>query len=224
MIRIFDIFFSFLAIAILSPLLIIVIIILRFSGEGEIFYKQKRVGFNGVNFNLLKFCTMLKNSENMGTGTLTVKNDPRILPFGSFLRKTKINELPQLFNIFLGNMSVIGPRPQTQESFAYFPEIFKKDLKKMKPGLSGIGSIIFSNEEEILDGTNEPINFYKNSIAPYKAELEIWYLGKKNRISTYFLLILFTVMAITGFNKKYLFSVYKDLPNIPEDLSKFIIK
>ncbi len=94
--RFFDILFSSVALLLLSPLLIVVMIILKFTGEGEIFYVQPRVGEGGKIFNLLKFATMLKDSPNMGTQTVTIKDDPRVLPFGKFLRKTKINELPQL--------------------------------------------------------------------------------------------------------------------------------
>ena len=100
--RIFDIFFSGIALVILSPIFLPLIFILRISGEGEIFFLQSRVGLGGKHFKLYKFATMLKNSPNMATGTVTVKNDPRVLPIGRFLRKTKINEIPQLINIFNG--------------------------------------------------------------------------------------------------------------------------
>lgn len=222
-IRLLDIMLSSAAILILSPLLIPIIIILKFTGEGEIFYIQNRVGLGGKNFGLLKFATMLKNSENMGTKTLTIKGDSRILPFGKFLRKTKINELPQLFNIFFGSMSVIGPRPQTEESFNYFPEIHKKDLIKMKPGLSGIGSIIFSDEESMLDGKEDPIEFYKNYIAPYKADLEIWYLKKNQNFFLYLFLIIATISAVIGFKKTYIFKIYNDIPPIPFKLKTYIM-
>ena len=109
--RLFDILFSGIAILVLCPLLLLIILILSATGEREIFYKQNRVGKNRISFELFKFATMQKNSENKGAGTVTLKNDFRVLPFGKFLRKTKLNELPQLFNIFIGQMSVIGPRP-----------------------------------------------------------------------------------------------------------------
>ena len=104
MTRITDLFLSLIAILILLPVFLPVILILRVTGEGEIFYKQLRIGHNNQTFYVLKFATMLKNSPNLGTGTITVKDDARVLPFGKLLRKTKINELPQLFNIFLGEM------------------------------------------------------------------------------------------------------------------------
>ena len=113
--RLLDILLSGIAILILSPLFLLIILILSITGEREIFFKQDRIGINKTNFGLLKFVTMLKNSENTGAGTVTLKNDYRVLPFGKFLRKTKLNELPQLFNILKGDMSVIGPRPLHQK-------------------------------------------------------------------------------------------------------------
>src|SRR5688572_28356572 len=107
--RFFDIIFSLIAISILSPLLLIIIIVLRFTGEGEIFYMQDRVGVGGKLFGVFKFATMLKNSPQMGTGFLTTKDDPRVLPLGRLLRKTKLNEFPQIFNILIGDMSFVGP-------------------------------------------------------------------------------------------------------------------
>ena len=107
--RFFDILFSALALLVLSPLLLPIVLILKLSGEGEIFFLQERIGKGGQVFKLFKFATMLKDSPNIGTGTVTMKGDPRVLPVGKFLRKTKINELPQLLNIFFGDTSVIGP-------------------------------------------------------------------------------------------------------------------
>ena len=172
--RFFDILFSGAALLTLSPILIPILIILKLTGEGEIFFLQERVGIRGRKFKLFKFATMLKNSPNIGTGTVTLKGDPRVLPVGRFLRKTKINELPQLLNIFLGDMSVIGPRPLTVETFEAYSNNTQNLIKQVRPGLSGIGSIIFRNEEEIMHGANASIDFYTNVIAPYKGELEEW--------------------------------------------------
>ena len=113
--RSFDILFSCISIIVLLPVLSLIILILSITGEREIFYKQNRIGQNRISFELWKFATMYKNSEKKGAGTVTLKNDFRVLPFGKFLRKTKLNELPQLFNIFIGDMSVIGPRPLHQK-------------------------------------------------------------------------------------------------------------
>ena len=146
--RVFDIIFSGLALIVLSPLMLPLIFLLKITGEGEIFFLQSRVGHGGKHFQLYKFATMLKNSPNMGTGTVTVHNDPRILPIGGFLRKTKINELPQLLNVLRGDMSLIGPRPQTLRCFNAFPEFLQSTIVSVKPGLSGIGSLYFRDEEK----------------------------------------------------------------------------
>lgn len=177
--RFFDIFFSAIALLILSPLLIPIMIALRLTGEGEIFYKQNRIGHGGKSFGLLKFATMLKNSPNIGSGNITLKNDPRVLPMGNFLRKTKINELPQLINILTGDMSVIGPRPLTKDNFDIYPVSVKSALYKIRPGLSGIGSIVFRAEENMLDNREDPRDYYCKFIAPYKGELERWYTEKR---------------------------------------------
>ena len=106
--RFFDILFSGIALLLLSPLLVPIVITLRLTGEGEVFFLQERVGQAGEKFKLFKFATMLKNSPNIGTGTVTMRGDPRVLPIGRFLRKTKINELPQLLNIFFGDMLLVS--------------------------------------------------------------------------------------------------------------------
>jgi len=220
--RFFDILFSGLALIIFSPFLIPISIILRFTGEGEVFYIQPRVGKDGKRFGLYKFATMLKNSENIGTGTVTVKNDPRVLPVGKLLRKTKINELPQLINIFLGDMSVIGPRPQTERCFFAFPKESQDAIIKVKPGLSGIGSIIFRDEESILDDPDiDRLQFYDDIIAPYKGELEQWYIEHQN-MYTYFMLIGLTVWVVLFPKSNIYNTIFKDLPNAPEELSAFI--
>ena len=135
--RSLDILLSGLALLVLSPLLVPVAIALRLTGEGEVFFIQQRVGRGGQPFGLYKFATMLKDSPNIGTGELTVHNDPRVLPVGRFLRKSKINELPQLINVLIGDMSIAGPRPQTPRCFAAFPPAMQDRIKQVRPGLSG---------------------------------------------------------------------------------------
>ncbi len=215
--RFFDICFSLLALIILMPILSFVCIVLRLTGEGEIFYFQDRVGKHGKKFRLFKFATMLKNSESIGTGTITIKNDPRVLPFGKFLRKTKINELPQLLNVFFGDMSVIGPRPQAKRCFDAFQDLAKKEIIKVRPGLSGIGSIIFRSEDEIMNTQENSIEFYDNHIAPYKGELEIWYVQNRN-IVNYFKLIFLTIWVIISPASKLTWKIFNDLPKSPDYL------
>lgn len=207
--RLLDIFLSGSAIAVLSPLFLVIILTLRLTGEGEIFFRQSRVGKNKITFGLLKFTTMLKNSENIGAGTVTLKDDFRVLPFGKFLRKTKLNELPQLLNIFMGHMSIIGPRPLHQKQFSFYSESDQKIIASILPGLSGVGSIIFRDEEKILQSSNNPDLTYKKLITPEKAKLEKWYVKNKS-IFLYFKLIFFTIFVVLIPSLK-IKSFFKDL-------------
>jgi len=210
--RFFDLVSSLISLLILSPLLIPIMIGLKLTGEGYIFYTQKRVGFKNNFFNILKFATMLKDSPNLGTGSLTLRNDPRITPMGNFLRKTKINELPQIINVLQGNMSVVGPRPQMQVDYDVYPEHVKKIIYNSKPGITGIGSIVFRDEEkEITEATLPPKEHYAKYIAPYKGELEIWYQKNKS-FYTDFMLIFLTAWAIIFSKSQLVYKVFSDLP------------
>ena len=219
--RLLDVMFSGLALILLSPLMLPLIAILRSTGEGEVFFLQSRVGLGGRHFDLYKFATMLKNSPNMGTGTVTLHKDPRILPLGGWLRRTKINELPQLINIFKGNMSVIGPRPQTQRCFDAFPVSSQKEIVKVRPGLSGVGSIVFRNEEEMMHLNNNPDKFYDSVVMPYKGSLEQWYVANQN-IRTYFSLIGLTVWVVLASKSDVIWTMLKDLPRPPQALEKWM--
>ena len=219
--RFFDVFFSGIALVLFSPLLLPLMLILKVTGEGEIFFPQSRVGLGGKNFKLYKFATMLKDSPKMGTGTVTVKNDPRVLPIGRLLRKTKINELPQLINIFNGDMSVIGPRPQTQRCFNAFPLISQREIIKVRPGLSGVGSIIFRDEEDMMHANNNPDKFYDEIVMPYKGSLECWYVSHQN-IGSYFSLICLTIWVVLGFSSSTVWKLFKDLPSPPKELDEWI--
>lgn len=216
--RLLDVLFSGLALIVLSPLLVPICIVLRLTGEGEIFFRQNRVGMDGNLFGLYKFATMLKNSPNIGTGTVTLKDDPRVLPIGRFLRKTKINELPQLLNIFLGDMSIIGPRPQTQRCFDAFPPQSQSVITTVRPGLSGVGSIVFRDEQEMMHAANDPDHFYDNVIMPYKGLLEEWYVRNQG-ITTYIVLIFLTVWAVVFPKSQLVWRVFSDLPAPPEGLA-----
>ena len=164
---------------------------------------------------------MLKNSPNEGSGEITLLRDPRILPIGHFLRKYNLNELPQLFNILIGDMSVIGPRPQTKRCFDAFPQNIKKAIIKIKPGLSGIGSIVFSQEETFLSNIDNYNDIYDKIIMPYKGELELWYIDNKN-IKNYILLIILTVWIILIPKSKILWNVFQTLPTPNEELSTYL--
>jgi lipopolysaccharide/colanic/teichoic acid biosynthesis glycosyltransferase len=215
--RILDIFFSGLALLFLAPLLLPIALLLRLTGEGEIFFLQERVGKDGKPFKLYKFATMLKNSPSIGTGTVTVKNDPRVLPMGRFLRKTKINELPQLLNILLGSMSIVGPRPQARKNFEAFPKKLQQLITLVKPGLSGVGPIVFRAEEDILADHDGNVNFYDNVIAPYKGQVEAWYVENQS-LHTYFAVIFVTIWVVLFSSSTLVWQVFRGLPIPPNEL------
>ena len=224
MTRFFDILFSGIAIIILLPFMIPIMIGLKLTGEHDIFYGQERIGKGGKPFKVLKFATMLRNSPNLAGGLYTAENDPRILPMGRFLRKTKINELPQLINIFKGDMSVIGYRPYVPVHYEQYSEDVKKVMASSRPGLSGIGSIAFRNEEEILHkfkDAKEKDDFHNNVITPYKGKLETWYIRHKN-LGLYFKLIFMTIDAVLHPKSKKWRTSFKDLPPVPEKLKPYI--
>ena len=217
--RILDILLSVIALFLLTPLFIPIVIILLMTGEHKVFYFQSRVGYRNKHFKIIKFATMLTNSSSMGAGNLTLKNDPRVLPFGKFLRKSKINELPQIFNVIIGNMSIVGPRPQMQVDFDKFPVDKRNEIYKSKPGITGVGSIIFRDEEKwISNFEGDKHKFYKEKIAPYKAEVEIWYLQNRS-VFIDFKLIFLTAWIIVFPNSNIVENVLKSLPKKPSHLS-----
>ncbi len=216
--RLIDIILSFFALLVLSPLLIPVCIGLLLTGEHYIFYFQKRIGYKNKPFDIWKFATMLKASPNLPGGLHTTKRDPRLMPLGSFLRKTKINELPQLINILKGDMSIVGPRPLVDKTFDPYSDLVKANIYNVKPGLTGIGSIVFRDEEKLLSETTmSTAEFYAAYISPYKGALELWY---QNHLSSYtdIMLIFLTAWVILFPKSELVFNVFKDLPIRPEIL------
>jgi lipopolysaccharide/colanic/teichoic acid biosynthesis glycosyltransferase len=139
---------------------------------------------------------------------------------GKFLRNTKINELPQLLNILLGDMSVVGPRPQTKRCFDAFPESAQAAIVKVRPGLSGIGSIVFRDEESVMQGHKDPSVFYDHVIAPYKGAIEEWYVDHQG-VGTYIKVILTTLWVIVFPTSKIVWKVFPGLPPEPKELRAF---
>ena len=199
------------------PFLLPVILILRFTGEGEVFYIQERAGQAGNSFGLYKFATMLKDSPNIGAGEITVQEDPRVLPFGKFLRKTKLNELPQLWNIFIGDMSVVGPRPMVLNTYAHYPEAARQKLDTVRPGLTGIGSIVFRDEERFLADCDEPMKFYREHIIPYKCDLELWFI-KNNTLWLYIKIIVVTAWVVIFSSSNIVDKAFVRIPPLPDSL------
>jgi lipopolysaccharide/colanic/teichoic acid biosynthesis glycosyltransferase len=211
--RVVDVLFSSVALIILLPLLLSIAVVLKLTGEGYVFYHQKRIGYKGREFYIKKFATMLKNSPNIGTGNITLRNDPRLLPLGKFLRKTKINELPQILNVISGEMSLVGPRPLVEINFRAYPDHLRDRVYESKPGITGIGSIVFRDEEAIISrSAMPPYECYSKEVAPFKGALEMWYL--ENR-STYvdFMIMFLTVWAIIFPASELHFKVFKNLPH-----------
>ena len=215
--RFLDIVLSFLALVVLAPFLLPVVVILRFTGEGEVFYIHERAGRVGNSFGLYKFATMLKNSPNIGAGEITVRWDPRVLPFGKFLRKTKLNELPQLWNIFIGDMSVVGPRPMVLNTYAHYPEGARQKLNTIRPGLTGIGSIIFRDEERYLADRDEPMEFYREHIIPYKSDLELWFVAN-NTLWSYIKIIFVTAWVVVFPSSNIVDKAFDGIPSLPDSL------
>jgi|TARA_B110000908_G_C10227307_1_gene438666 lipopolysaccharide/colanic/teichoic acid biosynthesis glycosyltransferase len=216
--RLFDLTIAVLSLLLLFAPMILVMIILKFTGEGEIFYLQKRLGYLNNEFKIIKFATMVKNSPNIGTGSLTLRGDPRVLPFGNFLRKSKINELPQIFNVIIGNMSIVGPRPQMKVDFDKFPPKKRNEIYKSKPGITGIGSIIFRDEEKWISNCNgDKHEFYKNKIAPYKTDVELWYY-KNQSLFVDVKLVILTAWVIIFTNSDFVERIFKSLPKKPSYL------
>lgn len=216
--RVLDILISVMALVVLSPLLIPVMLILWATGEHYVFYGQNRIGHKNKTFKIWKFATMLKASPSLGTGSITTRNDPRVLPFGRFLRKTKINELPQIFNILLGDMTLVGPRPLMKVDFDKYSDDIKAVIYRTRPGLTGIASIIFSDEEQYFTGSvTDPHEYDRLYIAPYKGALEKWYQQHCSALTDLKIIIL-TAWVIVSPKSKLTYTFFRDLPARPEHL------
>ena len=210
--RLLDLVIATIALIIFLPFLLPIAILLRLTGEGKVFYLQERIGYKNKPFNIWKFATMLENSPNIGTGDVTIKNDPRVLPMGGFLRKTKLNELPQIINVLNGSMSIVGARPLMKPSFDMYNPDVKKVIYNTPPGITGIGSLIFRDEESIIDQSGmEPRAFYEKYILPYKGEVEIWYQNNKS-LWLDICIIFLTAWVILFPKSNLVYQIFSDLP------------
>lgn len=217
--RALDILVAFFVLLVLAIPFLVIALLLRLTAEGEVFYLQDRVGYRNEKFKIWKFATMLKNSPNMLTGSLTLRNDPRVTTVGKFLRMTKINELPQLVNVLKGDMSLVGPRPQVVKDYLAYPPHIQKRIYNAKPGITGIGSVVFRDEEKLLSVTPlPPQEYYRQYIAPYKGELELWY-QKRASFKNDLLIIFLTAWEIFFPDSDLAFKVFKDLPKRPVEVT-----
>lgn len=176
--RIFDFFAALIGIIILSPIFIIVSIAIKLDSPGNIMFLQKRVGKCGKKFDIFKFRTMVTNAERLGK-QITVGKDNRITKVGAFLRKYKIDELPQLFNVLKGDMSLVGPRPEVPKYVALYNEEQKKVLS-VRPGITDLASLKYSDENDILGKVENPEEYYINVIMKDKLSLNLEYIEKSN--------------------------------------------
>lgn len=191
--RIFDVFFSIVSLTLTSPIIIIISLIIWFYDFGPIFYMAPRVGKNGKIFKMFKFRSMVINADKIGASS-TTKSDKRITPIGRFVRNYKLDEIPQFINVFIGQMSVVGPRPEVK----YFTDMFtekEKAILSVKPGITDWASIWNSDEGKILEGAEDPDKAYKELIWPEKKRLQLKYI-ENHSFWTDIKIIFLTLQAI----------------------------
>ena len=198
--HILDPFLAFVSVVLISPVFMLVYFVVKIGSDGPVIIRQKRVGLFGKAFIVYKFRTMVVNAEKLGSSVTTGK-DPRITPIGRFLRKTKLDELPQLFNVLIGDMSFVGPRPDVPEIIAkYTPEM--RRVLEIKPGITSLATLHFKNEEELLAKVSNPDEFYEKKLVPLKVKLAMEHVDRNSFL--FDLKILFqTVWMITPFGKLF---------------------
>ncbi|MEQ8199024.1 MAG: sugar transferase [Clostridiaceae bacterium] len=185
--RIFDFVLSLAGLIILSPFFIIISILIRKDGKGSIFFKQKRVGKNSKEFLIYKFRTMVPDAERLGT-QITIGKDNRITRVGAFLIKYKLDELPQLINVLVGEMSLVGPRPEVPRYVNMYSEEQRKVLL-VRPGITDLASIRYKDENDLLGSVEDPEQFYINTIMPDKLKLNLEYIEKSNIFLDLFIIL-----------------------------------
>lgn len=192
--RLLDLMLVIPGIVVFSPVMIVIAIWVRMDSPGGSIYRQDRVGRSGRSFGLLKFRTMVRGADRMGE-RVTVGGDPRITRCGAFLRRYKLDELPQLFNVLGGTMSLVGPRPEVAEFVAQYPPAARDKILSVRPGITDNAAIEFRNENELLRDADDPRRFYIECILPRKLTLYEQYVDNRT-IWLDIKLILRTVIAI----------------------------
>ncbi|WP_133406252.1 sugar transferase [Parashewanella tropica] len=177
--RSFDLFFSLLGIIVLSPILLLIYIIIKINSKGPAIFVQKRVGLKGVDIGVYKFRTMVVNAESLGP-KITVGVDSRITSVGHFLRRYKLDELAQLFNVLNGSMSFVGPRPEVREYINCYHEDIRDKVLSVRPGITDFASIEFKDENELLSHSNDPQKTYVEDILPIKQKYYLKYIEQKS--------------------------------------------
>jgi len=171
--RIFDFLVALTALLLLSPLLLAVALIIKIGSPGPVFYRGVRIGLRGAPFRIYKFRTMVIDAENLG-GSATAEDDPRITPIGKFLRRRKLDEIPQFLNVLFGDMSLVGPRPEVQKYVDMYSDE-ERQILELRPGITDWASIWNSNEAAVLEGSKDPEKTYEELIRPTKLALQLFY-------------------------------------------------
>jgi lipopolysaccharide/colanic/teichoic acid biosynthesis glycosyltransferase len=171
--RSFDFLVALAALLLLSPILVVVALIIQIGSRGPVFYRGVRIGMRGMPFRIYKFRTMVINAEKLG-GSATAEGDPRITPIGKFLRRHKVDELPQFLNVLAGDMSLVGPRPEVQKYVDMYSEE-ERAILEIRPGITDWASIWNSNEAAVLEGSKDPEKTYEELIRPTKLALQLFY-------------------------------------------------
>jgi lipopolysaccharide/colanic/teichoic acid biosynthesis glycosyltransferase len=179
--RLFDIVSSFIGLVVISPVFLLIVFIIKKEDHGPVFYKGTRVGYNGKIFKMLKFRTMVVNADKIG-GPSTADDDPRLTKIGLKLRKFKLDELPQLINVLIGDMSIVGPRPEVPFYVDMFTEEEKKILS-VRPGITDFASLWDCDEGAILAGSADPEKTYMEEIRPTKIKLQLKYVQEQSFIT-----------------------------------------
>lgn len=193
MIRFFDFILSLVGLVVLAPIFIVLAIWIKIDSKGPVFYKQVRVGRNGIDFGLFKFRSMVVDADKRGLITVGGR-DPRITRSGYFIRKYKLDELPQLINVLVGDMSLVGPRPEVRKYVDLYTDEQQKVLS-VKPGITDYASIEYMDENEILGKSSDPEKTYIEEIMPEKIKYNMKYIQNKN-VSEYFKIIFLTLLKI----------------------------
>ncbi len=205
--RLRDLFLSIIALFLLSPAILLAAIFIKVLMPGPVFFIQKRVGRQGKLFNIIKLRSMVVNKEQNG---ITLIKDSRITPLGRILRTTKVDEFPQLLNILKGDMSLVGPRPDLPGYYDTLEGDYRKILD-LRPGLTGLDSIVYPYEEEILDGKEDPVKFYREELWPHKVRINYWY--RQNRSHALDFKIIINTFSLLMF-KRVIFDFSKHSPEL----------
>ncbi len=194
--RLFDLFWTIPGLLVLSPILLLIALWIKIDSAGPIFFRQIRVGQNGKEFKVLKFRTMVPEAEKLGL-KITVGGDPRITRSGDFLRRYKLDELPQLLNVLFGEMSLVGPRPEVPEYVEFYPVDVREKVLSVKPGITDLASLEYKDENDLLKGAENPREVYVQEIMPRKLDYYVRYVDQRT-VWFDFVIILRTIISVVS--------------------------